>query len=98
MALSVRQVKTALYRLPDATGTITTGDVAQVLYAFPIPITKSVGGGLTPTGALSRVVVRYRGLDGTLTPTGALARALTLYRELGGTLTPTGTWHHLRHS
>ena len=55
---------------------------------LPVPV--SLSGGLTPTGALSRTVTRYRGFDGTLTPSGALSRALTAYRSLGGTLTPTG--------
>lgn len=48
--------------------------------------TQSVGGTITPTGALTKLVIR--GLGGGITPAGALAKQVQ--RPLGGSVTPTG--------
>ena len=90
MALTARQVKTALYRLPDADSTITIFDAAQAIYAYRDAKRVALSGGLTPTGALTRALTAYRALGGGLTPSGALTRALTAYRALDGTITPDG--------
>ncbi len=77
--------------MPTPDGTISIYDRRQIGYNYRgLPIPVALGGTLTPTGTLTRVLSAFRGFGGTLTPTGALARALTLHRELGGTLTPTG--------
>lgn len=78
-----------VFPVPD--GTISVFDrrhAAGRYRGLPVPV--ALGGTLTPTGALSRTVERFRSLDGGLTPTGALSRVLTAYRSLGGGLTPTG--------
>jgi len=90
MALTNRQIEIALYRLPDASGTITTFDSAQVLWAYTDILRLGVGGSITPSGVLSALLTAYRDLGGGLTPTGDLATLLSAYRSLGGTLTPSG--------
>ena len=77
--------------MPTPDGTISLFDRRQIAYNYRgMPIPMAIGGGLTPTGALTRALELRRGFGGSLTPTGALARALTAYRGFGGTLTPTG--------
>ena len=88
MALTNRQVQTALYRLPDASGTITSFDSAQVLWTYTDMLRIALGGGLTPDGTLSRVVTYARGLGGTLAPAGTLTKGTWL--ALGGGLAPGG--------
>ena len=91
MAITAKQVHTILYRLPDADGTISISDAGHVLWAMTWGVTSvSVGGTLTPTGALSRVLAADRSVEGSLTPTGALARLISVFRALDGSLTPEG--------
>lgn len=84
---------------------------AHVAWAvLPVPsgttFTKSLGGGITPTGALVRQTAKrftggitptgtlarqtQRSLGGGLTPTGALVLSKVALRSFGGSLTPTG--------
>ncbi len=56
----------------------------------PPPTPVAVGGTLTMSGALAKVLTAYKGIGGELEPTGALTRALELYRSMGGELAPTG--------
>jgi len=84
-----------LLRILSPNGADTDVDVTAYLYDVSLSAgasttKKSVGGTLTPAGALSRALTAYRGFGGTLTSSGALARARIVYRSLGGALTPTG--------
>lgn len=91
MAFSARQVHTILYRLPDADGSIDIHDAGQVLWAYARgPVAISLGGSLTPTGALARTLTACRSVEGGMTPSGALSRLLTAYRALEGEIIPAG--------
>ena len=54
------------------------------------PAIVSISGGLTPTGAITRVLEMERDVGGVLTPTGDPGPTLTMFRSLEGGLTPTG--------
>jgi len=92
MAFTTSQSHYLLNLLPEADGSFTQGDACLILNIYPltVPVSVSVGGSITPTGAVSTLLTAYRSLGGTITPTGALGTVLTAYRALGGTLTPTG--------
>ena len=91
---SVLQCVPGLNTYPVADGSITGQDKEQASWLYsglPPIISKSVGGTLTPTGAVTRALEAYRSFGGTLTPSGALARALTAYKAMEGSLSPTGS-------
>ena len=53
-------------------------------------IYKEVAGGITPTGALSKVALFFKECAGTITPTGAITKFIYKY-VAAGIITPTGT-------
>jgi len=76
--------------MPTPDGVISIFDrrhIAGNYRGMPIPV--SLGGGLTPSGAISRIVTRYRGLGGTLTPSATL-NVLVIPTPFTGGLTFTG--------
>ena len=80
------------WNMPTPDGTISIFDrrhVAGNYRGLPI-IGVSVGGGITPSGAVANALTAYRSFGGGITPSGDLARALTAYRSFGGTVTPSG--------
>lgn len=77
--------------MPTPDSTISIFDRRHVAGNYRgMPIAASVGGEITPTGGLVRVLEAYRGLGGSITPSGDLSRLLSYYRSIGGGLTPTG--------
>ncbi len=81
--------RSAQYIFPIADGAISILDRRHAEWEYRgLPIGISVGGSITPTGSLSKIVTHLLSLSGEITPTGALTKKLFL--SFGGSLTPVG--------
>jgi hypothetical protein len=97
MAFTDAESRWFLGMLPEADGVFSAGDAGLFLqaYMYGSHISRSVGGTLTPSGAVVLRLELHKAFGGSLSPSGDLSRLLTAYRAFGGTISPTGDVSHI---
>lgn len=95
MAFTPAQAHTILNRLPDAGGTpIDIRIAGQILGFMPFSITtnQSIGGALTPTGALEAAIIIFQSVGGKLTMIGSLIASNPAWLLIDKKLVWQGEW------